>query len=151
MGSWIVQLLMLLCLLSFVNSQVETGGDAHLKGIVAINAKSVIGTIDDDFVCATLDWWPPQKCDYGRCSWGLASLLNLDLNNQLLLNAVKEFSPLKLRLGGSLQDKVIYGTEDYNKPCTPFVKNESEMFGFTEGCLPMARWDELNIFFKKAG
>ncbi|KAL1364098.1 hypothetical protein HN51_012263 [Arachis hypogaea] len=151
MGSWIVQLLMLLRLLSFVNSQVETGGDSHLKGIVAINAKSVIGTIDDDFVCATLDWWPPQKCDYGRCSWGLASLLNLDLNNQLLLNAVKEFSPLKLRLGGSLQDKVIYGTEDYNKPCTPFVKNESEMFGFTEGCLPMARWDELNIFFKKAG
>jgi hypothetical protein len=37
----------------------------------------VIGNIDDDFICATLDWWPPQKCDYGTCSWGLASLLNL--------------------------------------------------------------------------
>ncbi|KAJ6795046.1 heparanase-like protein 3 [Iris pallida] len=25
------------------------------------------------------------------------------------------------------------------------------MFGFSEGCLPMSRWDELNEFFQKAG
>lgn len=48
-----------------------------MKGSVIIDGNSVIGNIDDDFVCATLDWWPPEKCDYGRCSWGLASLLNL--------------------------------------------------------------------------
>jgi len=57
---------------------------------------------------------------------------------------------LKLRLGGTLQDKVIYGTEDNRQPCTPFVKAD-EMFGFTGGCLPMSRWDELNSFFQKAG
>ncbi|CAJ1975615.1 unnamed protein product [Sphenostylis stenocarpa] len=130
---------------------VAVGGDATVQGTVAIDDKSVIGTIDGDFVCATLDWWPPEKCDYGKCSWGLASLLNLDLNNKIFLNAVKAFSPLKLRLGGSLQDKVVYGTEDYHQPCTPFVKNESEMFGFTQGCLPMKRWDELSYFFEKAG
>jgi len=61
------------------------------------------------------------------------------------------FSPLKIRLGGTLQDKVIYDTGNPGQQCTQFVRNTSELFGFTEGCLPMWRWDELNYFFKKAG
>ncbi|XP_028760690.1 heparanase-like protein 3 [Neltuma alba] len=129
----------------------EGGREAALQGTFFINGKSSIGNIDEDFVCATLDWWPPEKCDYGRCAWGHASLLNLDLNNKIFLNAVKAFSPLKIRLGGSLQDKVIYDTPDNRLPCTQFVRKPSEMFGFTQGCLPMARWDELNSFFKKSG
>lgn len=44
---------------------------------VAVDTTSVIAVTDKDFVCATLDWWPPDKCDYGTCSWGFASLLNL--------------------------------------------------------------------------
>ncbi|KAK9032448.1 hypothetical protein V6N11_056712 [Hibiscus sabdariffa] len=136
------------CSLSFVSSLVA---NATVDGAVFIDGKAPIGTIDDDFVCATLDWWPPEKCDYGTCSWGLAGLLNLDLSKNIFLNAVKAFSPLKIRLGGTLQDKVIYGTVDNQQPCTSFVKNTSEMFGFTQGCLPMNRWDELNSFFQKAG
>ncbi|XP_057958267.1 heparanase-like protein 3 isoform X2 [Malania oleifera] len=54
-------------------------------------------------------------------------------------------------MGGTLQDKVIYQTKGDQQHCTEFVKNSSEMFGFSQGCLPMYRWDELNIFFKKAG
>lgn len=59
-----------------VNTQYERR-EGLLKGTVFINGKAPIGKIDDDFVCATLDWWPPEKCDYGRCSWDHASLLNL--------------------------------------------------------------------------
>ncbi|KAL2518047.1 Heparanase-like protein 3 [Abeliophyllum distichum] len=122
-----------------------------VQGSVYIDGGSSIGTIDEDFICATMDWWPPTKCDYGTCSWGNASLLNLDISNKILLNAIEAFSPLKIRLGGTLQDKVVYQFRGDPGACTQFVKDSTEMFGFTRGCLPMSRWDELNNFFKMAG
>ncbi|KAF5450427.1 hypothetical protein F2P56_030781 [Juglans regia] len=148
---WVMGMCLWMYLFSYGFISVYSQGAKGGEGTVFIDGKAAIGRIDDDFVCATLDWWPPEKCDYGTCSWGRVSLLNLDLGNNILLNAIKAFSPLKLRLGGSLQDKVIYGTEDNQQPCIPFVKNTSEMFGFTQGCLPMHRWDELNTLFEKAG
>lgn len=60
-----------------VSSQNAVGNGSNVEGTVFIDGKSAIGRIDDDFICATLDWWPPEKCDYGTCSWGRASLLNL--------------------------------------------------------------------------
>ncbi|KAL4318818.1 hypothetical protein GQ457_18G014750 [Hibiscus cannabinus] len=119
-----------------------------VSGTVSVNGTASIARTDDTFICATLDWWPPEKCDYGTCSWGRASLLNLVSCLSLNLWA---FSPLKIRMGGTLQDNVIYETKDGKIPCAPFVKNSSELFGFSKGCLPMSRWDQLNIFFKKAG
>jgi len=55
------------------------GGEA-----VVVDARSAVGVTDDDFVCATLDWWPPDKCDYGTCAWGRAGLLNLVSKNKNL-------------------------------------------------------------------
>ncbi|PSS13898.1 Heparanase-like protein [Actinidia chinensis var. chinensis] len=156
MGSvfWLMGFCIWVCIFTFcfisVNSE-SVGREKTVRGSVLIDGKSAIGRIDSDFICVTLDWWPPEKCDYGTCSWDHASLLNIDLNNNIFLNAVKAFTPLKIRLGGTLQDKVIYETDDHWKPCIPFSKNTSELFGFTEGCLPLSRWDELNTFFDKSG
>ncbi|KAL0427243.1 UNVERIFIED_CONTAM: Heparanase-like protein 3 [Sesamum latifolium] len=150
-GWWV-----LVCVLCFSCIGDVKAGET-VEGIVFVDGKSPIAKTDEDFICATLDWWPPEKCDYGTCSWGHASLLNLvslslsDLKNSVFLNAVKAFSPLKIRLGGTLQDKVVYQTEDKPEPCIPFAKNSSQMFGFTGGCLPLARWDELNSFFNQSG
>ncbi|KAK3131756.1 hypothetical protein QOZ80_6AG0510940 [Eleusine coracana subsp. coracana] len=145
-AAWL--LLRVLAGLWFSATLLRPGAEAE---VVAVDGRRAVAATGEDFVCATLDWWPPEKCDYGTCAWGRASLLNLDLSNKVLLNAVRAFAPLTLRLGGSLQDKVVYGTADLRRPCTPFVKNASEMHGFTQGCLPMRRWDELNDFFRKSG
>ncbi|KAI3711722.1 hypothetical protein L1987_70265 [Smallanthus sonchifolius] len=156
MGSLVLQMgvCILVLLISFscylVDSQIERRNDV-LQGRVFIDGKNAIAKIDSDFICATMDWWPPEKCDYGTCSWGHASLLNVDLNNKNFQNAIKAFSPLKIRLGGTLQDKVVYQIETNPKPCIPFSKNTSELFGFIEGCLPLSRWDQLTTFFEETG
>ncbi|KAI4376881.1 hypothetical protein MLD38_014589 [Melastoma candidum] len=135
-----------------VQSQSSGGVPAgDVSRTVFINGTVVIATTYEDFICATLDWWPPDKCDYGTCSWGSSTLLTLDLKNEILLNAVKAFSPLRIRMGGTLQDKVVYQSQDDQSPCDMFVKNGSEFLGFSRGCLPMSRWDELNSFFKDSG
>ncbi|XP_021691291.2 heparanase-like protein 3 isoform X1 [Hevea brasiliensis] len=150
MGSFFSLLFLISCVWLYLVSKSSVFVPSQsTQGTLFINGTASIGATDHDFICATLDWWPPDKCDYGTCSWGRASLLNLDLTNPILLNAIKAFSPLKIRMGGTLQDKVIY--ERQGEPCNTFVKNSSEMFGFSQGCLPMSRWDELNTFFKQAG
>ncbi|KAI3524395.1 hypothetical protein L1887_03049 [Cichorium endivia] len=136
---------------NLVDSQTETKSNV-IEGRLVINGKSAIAKIDSDFICATMDWWPPEKCDYGTCSWGHASLLNVDLDNKIFQNAIKAFSTLKIRLGGTLQDKVVYQTEyETKKPCTQFSQNASMLFGWTDGCLPLSRWDQLNTFFQDTG
>nr|GLL29840.1 heparanase-like protein 3 [Ipomoea trifida] len=150
--SWFLQMRLCILVLGVFNVSLISGyGTVGVQGTVYVDGKSRIGRTDSDFICATLDWWPPEKCDYGTCAWGHASLLNLDLSNIIFLNAIKAFSPLKIRLGGTLQDKVVYQTRDDRVPCTSFVSNTSEIFSFSQGCLPLSRWDELNVFFNKSG
>ncbi|KAG0470300.1 hypothetical protein HPP92_016463 [Vanilla planifolia] len=147
---WLAPCLMAL-LFVLCASSTPTNGTAKLtQGRLVVHGNAAIASTDENFICATIDWWPSEKCDYGSCSWGEASILNLQLSNTVLLNAVKAFSPLKLRLGGSLDDMVIY-QENPSQPCGPFVVNTSALFGFSNGCLSLARWDELNKFFTESG
>ncbi|KAK6945859.1 Glycoside hydrolase, family 79 [Dillenia turbinata] len=120
---------------------------------VKINVQSVtsIAKTDDNFICATLDWWPSTKCDYNQCPWGLAGLLNLDLNNTILANAIKAFDSMRIRIGGSLQDQILYNVGKAVTKCPHFKKRDGGLFGFSKGCLTMDRWDEINNLMNKTG
>ena len=136
----------------------------------------IAGTISDRFVCAALDWWPADKCDYGRCPWTSASMLSVDLDDPLLVGAAQRLSPFLLRLGGSLSDFVTFeeadgcvpsdpsdpeylasdGARDGARSCRPagcsgFVRDERLRVGFRDGCLSRARWDALVSFCKRVG
>ena len=47
----------------------------HAK--IVVDGTTAVAEIDDNFICATLDWWPHTKCDYNHCPWGNASVTNL--------------------------------------------------------------------------
>ena len=123
---------------------------------VALLVNNVVGETDDIFTCFNLDWWPIDKCDYGNCPWDQkSSIINLDIDNQLLNNAVKAFNGKSiLRLGGSLGDFVIYNVTDqasadgfckYDEFSLP--TNTTRIgYDFFSGCLTMDRWDALNRF-----
>nr|GMD30858.1 heparanase-like protein 2 [Ipomoea batatas] len=56
--------------------------------------------------------------------WGLASVMNLDLSHPFLAILFKLSRVLRLRIGGSLQDQVVYDVGNLNIPCHPFRKQE---------------------------
>ncbi|KAG6523335.1 hypothetical protein ZIOFF_013191 [Zingiber officinale] len=62
---------------------------------VIVRGSDLLAEVDDSFVCATLDWWPPEKCNYNQCPWGQASVLNLNLTHPFLAKAIqgKSFLP----------------------------------------------------------
>jgi heparanase 1 len=61
------------------------------------------------------------------------------------------FSPLRIRVGGSLQDQVVYGTPNLGSPCRPFTKSSSGLFGFSQGCITVERWHAMNDLFVNTG
>ena len=66
------------------------GGEASTRHVLRAAVRPrVASVVSSRFVCATLDWWPSDKCDYGRCPWGGASLLDVDLEDPLLLAAAR--------------------------------------------------------------
>ncbi|XP_030938386.1 heparanase-like protein 1 isoform X2 [Quercus lobata] len=74
-----------------------------------------------------------------------------ELSNPLLAKTIQAFKRLRIRVGGSPEDQVIYDVGNPGKPCHPFQRKGNGLFGYTTGCLSMSRWDELNQFFSKTG
>ncbi|KAH6802044.1 glucuronidase 1 [Perilla frutescens var. frutescens] len=118
---------------------------------LTVRGATSIAKTDEHFICATLDWWPETKCNYNQCPWGKAGILNLDLKNKILANAIKAFSPLRIRIGGSLQDQVVYDVGTLVPKCPHFKRSDGGLFGFSKGCLQMERWDLINKFFDETG
>ncbi|TYJ16956.1 hypothetical protein E1A91_A09G017200v1 [Gossypium mustelinum] len=127
--------------LAILVSQISLSSTQNVN--IVIQGATSISETYDNFVCATLDWWPTDKCNYNQCPWGKAGLLNLE-------RIFYSFNPLRIKVGGSLQDQVVYGVGGV-KNCPNFMKNEDSLFGFSQGCLPMERWDELNKIFNQTG
>lgn len=121
------------------------------RATISIDGTIAVAVTDDNFICATLDWWPHDKCNYNQCPWGYSSVTNLDLSHPLLAKAIQAFRNLRIRIGGSLQDQVLYDAESLKAPCHPFRKMKGGLFGFSKGCLHMNRWDELNHLFSRTG
>nr|DAD34985.1 TPA_asm: hypothetical protein HUJ06_005625 [Nelumbo nucifera] len=140
----------LFLLFSVVSLSGICAQESALATIVVRGSKSIAET-DHNFICATLDWWPHDKCNYNQCPWGESSVLNLDLSHPFLAKAIQAFNPLRIRIGGSLQDRVVYNVGTLKHPCHPFQKKPDGLFGFSTGCLEMNRWDEINHLFSKTG
>ncbi|GAB4860823.1 hypothetical protein Ancab_035985 [Ancistrocladus abbreviatus] len=118
---------------------------------MVIDGGKAIAETDENFICATIDWWPHNKCNYNQCPWGYSSAMNLNLSHPLLANAIQAFSNLRIRIGGSLQDQVLYDVPSLKSPCHPFWKMSGGLFGFSTGCLRLKRWDALNHLFQRTG
>lgn len=46
-------------------------------GTIVVDGTTTVAQTDDNFVCATIDWWPHDKCNYQQCPWHYTSALNL--------------------------------------------------------------------------
>ncbi|KAK8943769.1 Heparanase-like protein 1 [Platanthera guangdongensis] len=143
MSFWILLCHLLLAL------HVNAAEQQIIYRTIKVRGDATIATTNDDYVCATLDWWPADKCNYNQCPWGNSSLFNLDINHPFLASAIKAFNPLRIRLGGSLQDRLVYGTPNLGNSCLPFERMDDALLGFSKGCLSLRRWDELNTLFQK--
>lgn len=53
--------------------------------VLTIDASTKVAWTDANYICATIDWWPKEKCNYKQCPWGSASILNLVTHTSLLL------------------------------------------------------------------
>lgn len=83
--------LLLIFLVLCPASSVQTVKKVELK----IDASAKIAWTDANYICATIDWWPKEKCDYNQCPWGSASIINMVTPAKLVVEGICCFSIFK--------------------------------------------------------
>ncbi|KAK6916186.1 Glycoside hydrolase, family 79 [Dillenia turbinata] len=59
------------------------------------------------------------------------------------------FDSLRIRIGGSSQDQILYMVGNAARHCPPVKRRNSGLYGFSNGCLAMDRWATLNNLMNK--
>jgi heparanase 1 len=81
LSQWLLMMSMLLSPSASYTCSNNTSTSCKKSGdevvLVEVDVSVILASTDEVFICATLDWWPPDKCDYETCAWGQASILNL--------------------------------------------------------------------------
>ncbi|WOG87664.1 hypothetical protein DCAR_0206895 [Daucus carota subsp. sativus] len=86
-----------------------------------------------------------SKCDFKSCF----HIMSYRFSKFYIISHA--FNPLRLRVGGSLEDQTVYKVGLVTK-CPHFKNNMNvRRFGFSNGCITMERWDQLNQFFNETG
>lgn len=106
---------------------------SSISSIIPVYSQNLWNGRTNLLICLTVDWFADRLTDW------------------LTLYFATDLSPLRIRLGGSLQDNVVYDVGTPQVPCRPFVYNTSVMFNFQGGCLSMQRWTELTTLFHETG
>ena len=44
---------------------------------ILVDGTRTAAQVDKNYICATIDWWPHDKCNYNQCPWGYTSAMNL--------------------------------------------------------------------------
>ncbi|QCD96150.1 heparanase 1 [Vigna unguiculata] len=73
-------------------------------GSLLVDGAQIKAETGDNFICATIDWWPHDKCDYNHCPWGYSSVVNLDLSRPFLAKAIQGVCIFALLLTQAIED-----------------------------------------------
>lgn len=122
---------------------------------VDTTAPRAVQSREHAYICATMDWWPPNKCDSADgtadCAWVDASANTAPITGDRLAEAVRALGEFTLRIGGTLADSVTYAVgadEDIECPTfSPAMPTKARLF--TGGCLTARRWEKLQSFCQR--
>lgn len=69
-----------LSLLLFLASFPLISAQEVTHAIITVDGTGILAETDDNYICATIDWWPHDKCNYNQCPWGYSSVVNMVRN-----------------------------------------------------------------------